>query len=417
MRILIVGSGAREHALAWKLSQEAEIFATPGNPGIASVATLYDSTSEELPAKSVHLKPDLTIVGPENPLVDGLADRLRAVGLTVFGPGADGARHEGSKAFSKELMAAAGVPTALAETCTTAEQAETAVKRFFDSGRQVAVKASGAALGKGVVVCSTLEEALDAVEMMMVDKELGDAGQTVVIEERLNGPEFSLIAVCSGTSFVSMPVAQDYKRALDGDRGPNTGGMGSFSPVPWVSSERLREAEEKVIAPMLREMQSRGIDYRGVLFAGLMVDDKKTYCLEYNVRFGDPEIQTIVRRLGTGFGDLLLAAAKGESLEGRAPEVLANAAVTVVMASNGYPGSYEKGRPLSIPDDSNGVVYFHAGTTQGHDGLVTAGGRVLAVSAAAETADEARRLAYAGCEGVDFSDGFYRRDIAGAYRH
>lgn len=412
MRILIIGSGGREHALAWKLSQEAEVFATPGNPGIAQVATLYEASGAELPAKALHLKPDLVIVGPENPLVEGLADRLRAVGLTVFGPGADGARHEGSKAFSKKLMAAAGVPTASAETCTTAERAEAAVKRFFESGRQVAVKASGAALGKGVVVCSTLEEGLDAVEMMMVDRELGEAGETVVIEERLNGPEFSLIAVCSGTSFVSMPVAQDYKRALDGDRGPNTGGMGSYSPVPWVSSDRVRETEEGVIAPMLREMHARGIDYRGVLFAGLMVDNEKTYCLEYNVRFGDPEIQTIVRRLGTGFGDLLIAAAKGESLEGRMPEVLANAAVTVVMASTGYPGSYDKGRPIAIPDDSNGVVYFHAGTTQGSDGLMTSGGRVLAVSAAAETAEEARRLAYAGCEAVDFPDGFYRRDIA-----
>lgn len=412
MRVLIVGSGGREHALAWKLSQEAEVFATPGNPGIAQVATLFDASMDELPCKALALKPDFVIVGPENPLVDGLADKLRAAGLVVFGPNADGARHEGSKAFSKELMAAAGVPTAKAVTCHTAEEAKKAIEKFSAEGMQVAVKASGAALGKGVVVCSTREEALDAVEMMMVDRELGDAGDTVVIEERLRCREFSLIAVCSGTSFVSMPIAQDYKRALDNDRGPNTGGMGTYSPVPWIRDAIVSEAEERVIAPMLREMRSRGIDYRGVLFAGLMVDGDRIDCLEYNVRFGDPEIQSIVRRIGTGFGDLLLAAAKGEALEGRTPEVLNNAAVTVVMASNGYPGSYAKGKPIGIPAPVDGVVYFHAGTASGDSGLVTSGGRVLAVSGAAENLESARALAYRGCEAVVFPDGFCRRDIA-----
>lgn len=409
MRVLVIGSGAREHALAWKLSQEAEVFCTPGNPGIASVATIEAGSVEEV-CKRVH--PDLVVIGPENPLIDGMADEIRALGYPVFGPGADGSALEGSKAFSKELMLAAGVPTALSSTCHTADEAREAVARFYADGRQAVVKASGAALGKGVVVCSTIQEAKDAIDMMMVDGELGSAGETVVIEERLIGREFSLLSICSGTSFVSLPVAQDYKRALDGDRGPNTGGMGSYSPVPWVSDAMVKETEELVVRPILAELASRGIDYRGVLFSGLMVQAGKVYCLEYNVRFGDPEIQTLVRRIGPGFADLLLAAARGEGLAGHVLDVSEEAVVTVVLASPGYPGSYPKGIPLTIPGDSASVVYFHAGTKSEGDSVVSNGGRVLAVSAKAEAIEAARTQAYAACEAVGFEGGFCRRDIA-----
>jgi len=409
MRILIVGSGAREHALAWKLSQEAEVYATPGNPGIATVAKIESGTPEEVCSR---IKPDLVVIGPENPLIEGLADRIRDLGFDVFGPGAAGAQLEGSKAFSKELMFAARVPTAMASTCTTAEEARDAVRRFFSDGRQVAVKASGAALGKGVVVCSTLEEALDAVDMMMVDRELGPAGDTVVIEERLIGREFSLLTICSGTSFVSLPVAQDYKRALDGDRGPNTGGMGSYSPVPWVTEAMVAETENLVVKPMLQELQNRGIDFRGVLFSGLLVQAGKVHCLEYNVRFGDPEIQTLVRRIGEGLADLLLAAARGADLTGWDLEVRPEAAVTVVLASPGYPGSYPKGIPLSIPALSDETVVFHAGTSSNNDFILTSGGRVLAVSSIGDSIAQAREKAYAACNAIGFEGGFCRRDIA-----
>lgn len=409
MRVLIVGSGGREHALAWKLAQESEVFATPGNPGISSVATLEEGTVEEV---CLRLSPDLVVIGPENPLIDGLADKVRALGFPVFGPGADGAQLEGSKAFSKALMIDAGVPTALSETCTSADDAHSVVSRFFAEGRQVVVKASGAAFGKGVVVCSTQEEADEAIDTMMVDRELGASGDTVVIEERLDGQEFSLLTVCSGTSFVSLPVAQDYKRALDGDRGPNTGGMGSYSPVPWVTDAMVAETEARVVAPILAVLASRGIDYRGVLFSGLMVQRGEIFCLEYNVRFGDPEIQSIVRRLGPGFGDLLLAAAKGEDLTGWDLEVLDDAAVTVVMASPGYPGSYPKGIPMVIPHDDERDVFFHAGTASNAGLTVSSGGRVLAVSSVGADIAEARGRAYRACADVSFDGGFYRKDIA-----
>lgn len=412
MRVLIVGSGGREHALAWKLSQEAEVFACPGNPGIGHLAKLLTCSLEDLPAQALELKVDLVVVGPENPLLEGIADRFRAVGLPTFGPGHDGAMLEGSKEWSKELMWRAGVPTAEFETCRTIEEAREVIQRFSAAGKQVAVKASGLAFGKGVVVCATEREALDAVEMMMVDRELGAAADSVVIEERLNGREFSLFSICSGTSFVSLPVAQDYKRILDGDRGPNTGGMGSYSPVDWVTPEMVDSTERHVVKPMLNELKTLGIDYRGVLFSGLLVQEGKIYCLEYNVRFGDPEIQSLVRRVGEGFGDLLLAAANGQDLTGWSLDISDEAAVTVCMASPGYPGSYPKGIALDIPEMAPEVVVFHAGTSLVDDRLVSSGGRVLAVSATGKSVGEARARAYRACDEIEFEGGFYRRDIA-----
>jgi phosphoribosylamine---glycine ligase len=406
MKILVVGGGGREHALAWKLAQEAEVVATPGNPGIAEVARLVPGDPVDVAQAE---RVDLVVVGPEDPLVDGLADRLRAVGVPCFGPGAAGAQLEGSKALSKELMHAAGVPTAMYGTFQSVMEAKMFARARFDAGRQVAVKASGNALGKGVIVCAELAEAEDALERMMVAREFGPAGETVVVEDRLVGREFSLLTLVSDAGYRSLPVAQDYKRALDGDLGSNTGGMGTYSPVPHVPDALLEETERRVVAPILAELSRRGIEYRGVLFSGLMMHGDELNSLEYNVRFGDPETQTVVRRLGSGFATALFACAVGEEIPPF--EVLDHAAVTVVLASGGYPGSYEKGLPITVESLPEDVVLFHAGTALREGGLVTNGGRVFGVSAVGPTVDVARSRAYAAAEHVRFPGKHLRSDI------
>lgn len=408
MRILIIGNGGREHALAWKLAEDHKVTVSPGNPGTAQFATNVSVEAANLPQYAVSENFDLIVIGPENPLIDGLADRLRQAGLKVFGPGADGARLEGSKAFSKQLMLEAGIPTAQASIHTDPMDAKKAAAGFFHAGEQVVVKASGAALGKGVVVCDTLEQAEDAIDEMMVDSVFGDAGLTVVIEQRLHGPEFSLMTLCSGTDYFSLPVAQDYKRALDGDRGPNTGGMGSYSPLSWMTPELVHRTEKEVVVPVLKALKEKGINYRGVLFSGLMLHNSQPYCLEYNVRFGDPETQTLMHRVGTGLAEAFLACAKGEQIP--PPKILDNAAVTVVVASGGYPGDYARGRSITITELE--ATIFHAGTalTEGH--LVTAGGRVLAITASADNVESARQLAYKAVQNVQFEGMQYRKDIA-----
>lgn len=413
MKVLILGSGGREHALAWKLAQEAEVFVTPGNPGMAEVATLCSVPANDqsgVAALCHDLRPDLVVVGPEDPLIAGIADHLRNEGFAVYGPQQNAATLEGSKAWSKKLMAEAGVPTAAFASFEDPDAARAFAHERFAAGRQVAVKASGNALGKGVVVALTLEEAEEAIQSMMVDREFGEAGSTVVIEDRLVGHEFSLLSVVSDGRFVSLPVAQDYKRALDGDRGPNTGGMGTYSPVPHLSDDLIREAEELLVAPMVRLLEEKGIPYRGTLFTGVMVVEGKPWCLEYNVRFGDPETQSVVRRLGRGFADLLMAAATGQSFPEF--EVKQNAVVTVVVASGGYPGPYAKGVPITLGEMPESVVVFHAGTGQREGQWVTTGGRVLAVSAEATTLEEARRLAYQGVDQIQFEGKMVRTDIA-----
>ena len=415
MRILIVGSGGREHALAWKLSQEAEVLVAPGNAGIAQDVECVSVLGSDFAgigelAKSRQV--DLVVVGPEDFLIDGLADSLRSQGVAVYGPGKAGARLEASKAYSKQLMDAAAIPTARYRSFDDPARAKEFARELAGEGAMPVIKASGNALGKGVIVANTLEEALEAIDLMLIDREFGAAGSTVVVEERLMGFEFSLLTVCSGTYFHSLPVAQDYKRALDGDRGPNTGGMGTFSPLPSVSADMVRQAETTVVKPMLDHLTAQGIDYRGTLFSGFMVQDGKPYCIEYNVRFGDPETQTVMRRLGGGLGQALLSAAKGEPIP--AVEVEDHAAVTVVMASGGYPGGYEKGIPIHIPSDlPSEVKVFHAGTSLKDGRLVTSGGRVLGVSAIAEDLAKARSTAYETCRRIEFSGAFYRHDIAG----
>ena len=413
MRVLVVGSGGREHALVWKVAQEAEVYCTPGNAGIASACECFDVPPSDRPgivSLAKNIGADLVIVGSEDPLIEGLADDLRAAEIAVLGPGKQAAQLEGSKAFSKRMMVEARVPTADYGEFTDPADAREYVSQMFSRGRSVAVKASGAALGKGVAVCLTPEEAEQAIARTMIEKVYGPAGDTVVIEDCLYGREFSLLTLVSGRSFRSLPVAQDYKRAYDGDRGPNTGGMGTYSPVSWLDDALIERAEQEVVKPLLDTLLKKGIDFRGVLFSGLMVVEGKPYCLEYNVRFGDPETQSIVRRIGAGFVRALKAVADGKPVP--EIEVLDNAVVTVVMASEGYPGKYKKGRKISIPTDlAEEVVVFHAGTSMLMDNLVTSGGRVLSVSATGSDLDEARDTAYDAVESISFKGRQYRNDI------
>ncbi len=410
MKVLVIGSGGREHALAWKLSQEAEVVCAPGNPGIAQdveTTPLDLKTPQAAVDFAKNLKPNLVVVGPEDPLIAGLADRLRAAGLPTFGPNAANARLEGSKAFSKELMRRANIPTARFQSFTSPEEAHLYAQQEFNNGRQLAVKASGNALGKGVIVAETLEASLDAIDRMMVAKEFGDAGQTVVLEERLIGREFSLLTLVGDQNFVSLPVAQDFKRAHDGDLGPNTGGMGAYSPCEWVSADMVKQVEAAMVVPILKLLDP---GYRGVLFTGVMVTQNGPKCLEYNVRLGDPETQTVVRRLGLGFLHALTQCATGEKIP--QPEVLDNAVVTVVVASKGYPGDYQKGFPIELGTLPAAAKLFWAGVASQDSQIKTAGGRVVAASGAAPTLDEARAIAYQAAKAVKFDGAFYRQDIA-----
>jgi phosphoribosylamine---glycine ligase len=412
MRILIVGGGGREHALAWKLSQEAEVIVAPGNPGISDVAETVDigaADTEGLIALCRERSVDLVVVGPEDPLINGLGDRLRHAGVAVFGPNASAAQLEASKAFSKEVMLASNVPTSKFRAFQDSTLARDYARSRFDEGIAVAVKASGNALGKGVVVCDTVEEAFEAIRMMIDEESFGEAGKTLVIEDRLTGPEFSLLSIVGDENFVSLPVAQDHKRALDGDLGPNTGGMGTYSPVEWVTPAMVEEIERQSVAPIIAALKARGIGYRGTLFSGFMVQNGTPYCLEYNVRFGDPETQSVMLRLGNGLANALWQAATGQVIE--APEVLENASASVVVAIGGYPGRYSTGVPVSIGSLPEGARLFHSGTAIRNGQLVTAGGRVISASASAPTLDLALERAYQAAEAVQFEGAFYRRDI------
>lgn len=412
MRILVVGSGGREHALAWKLSQEAEVHAAPGNPGIAEDCEVHDVSASHfhgILALAKSLAVDLVVIGPESPLIDGLADLLRTEGIPTFGPSKAAAQLEGSKAFSKALMREAGVPTADFKSFTESGPAREYARDMFENGRPVVVKASGAALGKGVIMCAEAEEAEWAIANMIDENEFGNAGATIVVEEQLRGPEFSLLTLCSDEQFVSLPVAQDYKRALDGDEGLNTGGMGSYSPVPWISNDMVRQAEETIVRPILASLKGTG--YRGVLFSGLMVQDGRPYCLEYNVRFGDPETQSIMMRLGPGFAESLLACANGRPIP--SPKVKHDASVCVVIASENYPGAVEKGFQIELPKQvPAGAKLFHAGTGTMDGKLVTNGGRVFGATATGPDLATARNSAYTLAKSVKFDGAWFRCDIA-----
>ena len=426
MKILVVGSGGREHAITWRLAQDAEkheLFCAPGNAGTAALATNLKIGAEDVMgvvAWALAEKPDLVVVGPEAPLVKGLVDELAKIGVTAFGPVAAGARMEGSKRFAKEIMDAAGVPTGKAETFTDAAKAKAALPAY---GLPVVVKADGLAAGKGVIVAETREQAEAAIDDMLVGNVFGSAGAEVLLEEFLHGEECSILALVDGENAVLLPSSQDHKRVFDGDKGPNTGGMGAYSPAPVVTADKLPMIKEKIILPVVRELKKRGITYRGILYAGLMVNDEQANphgplaksgstvnVVEFNARFGDPETEAVLPRLGGSFATALLHAATGCLTEADVV-VKDESAATVIIASGGYPGVYMKGKEITGLADNPALV-FHCGTKADGDKVLTAGGRVLSVTGLGKNLREAVDNAYAGVDKIAFEKAFHRTDIA-----
>lgn len=417
MNVLVLGSGGREHALAWAIAKSPRLdslFVAPGNGGTATIAKnvpldMNDADAVIGFARSENI--DLVVVGPEAPLVAGVADAIRAAGIAVFGPGAQGARLEGSKSFSKEFMLAHGLPTARYKKCTSQDEA---MDYLHEVGAPIVVKADGLAAGKGVVVAEDMEEAEEAVRDCFAG-DFGEAGSVVVIEEMLEGPECSMLAFLSEGKALAMPCAQDHKRAFDGDLGPNTGGMGVYSPVPCVTPEleaAMQEIMQNAAAATAKEFDDA---YTGVLYGGFMLTAEGPKLLEFNARFGDPETQVIMPRLESDALEAfyMVATGKLDALDLRWTDQVA---VCVVLASDGYPGSYEKGKVIlgiEEAEELDGVMVFHAGTAFNQDDeLVTNGGRVLNVVALADTFEDARELAYEACDKINFEGKQYRHDIA-----
>jgi phosphoribosylamine---glycine ligase len=404
VRVCVIGSGGREHVLAHVLARTAEVVVTPGSPGIPGSV---DTAPADVDA-------DLYVVGPEAPLVAGLADELRADGRLVFGPGADGARLEGSKAWMKEVVAAAGVPTA---RYAAFSEAEPAVAYLRDMPGPWVIKTDGLAAGKGVLVTASLDDAVADLHAKLAGESFGDAGRTVVIEEGMTGPELSLLAVCDGRRAVALAPAQDFKRIGDGGTGPNTGGMGAYSPVPAVDDALVADIMDRFVEPTLGELRRRGIDYRGVLYAGLMLTPTGPRLVEFNVRFGDPEAQVVLPRLTTDLAELLAAAAAGDVSAAPPPAFDDGACVTVVLASEGYPTAPRTGDPIEgiAAAEAAGAMVFCAGVAAdpaGDGGLVTAGGRVLDVTGRGPTVDAARAHAYAAADLISWPGKYHRTDIA-----
>jgi phosphoribosylamine--glycine ligase len=420
MRVLLVGSGGREHALAWKIAQSPELeqlLAAPGSDAIGELARCHaEVAAGDLPALVELARGqgiDLVVVGPEDPLAAGLCDRLREAGIAVFGPSAAAARLEASKRFAKEFMARHGIPSAEFAVFGALEAARAYVR---ERGGPCVVKADGLAAGKGVTVCDGPQQAEQALVEAMETRRFGDAGARVVIEERLEGEEASYYALSDGEQVVTLAAAQDHKRALDGDRGENTGGMGAYSPAPVVSQAVEKRVLEEIVHPAIRGLAAEGMPYTGVLYVGLMIDAAgQPRVVEFNVRFGDPETQPLVVRMEGDLLPLLDAAARG-GLEKVGPPGFRDAAVCVVLASGGYPRAYQKGKPIRGLDALAGdpdVTVFHAGTRRGPDGgFETAGGRVLGVTARGDSVPQARERAYAACERIRFEGMQLRRDIA-----
>lgn len=415
MNILILGGGGREHALAWAAMQNPKcdkLVVAPGNAGIDQIAECAyldimngSAVAEFCAEKAI----DLVIVGPEAPLAAGVADRLRAAGVSVFGPSQAAAELEASKRFTKEICAAAGAPTAHYAAFTDAEAAKDYIRA---QGAPIVVKADGLAAGKGVVIAETVEVALEAIDDMFGGA-FGSAGAEVVLEEFMTGEEASFFVLCDGETALPIGTAQDHKRVGDGDTGPNTGGMGAYSPAPVLTEDVAARAMREIIEPTLREMTARGMPYQGVLYAGLMIEAGAPRLVEYNVRFGDPECQVLMLRLGGQALDLIQAAAEGRLADQRV-NWADDHALTVVMAAEGYPGAYQKGTVIhgleSCPEDSSHMV-FHAGTTQKDGQMVASGGRVLNVTARGTTLRDAAERAYAMVDQIDWPEGFCRRDI------
>ena len=413
MNILVIGSGGREHALYWKLSespQTEQIYAIPGNPGMgASAAIALDDHAAILRFAKEH-EIGLVVVGPEVPLMNGLVDELEAAGIRAFGPRANAAEIEGSKSFAKGLMKKYGIPTARYEVFTAAEPARAYIRQ---EGAPIVVKADGLAAGKGVIVAMTEQEALDAVDAIMEDHSFGDAGARVVIEEFMEGEEASLLAFTDGTTIRPMISAQDHKRAYDGDRGPNTGGMGTYAPAPVMTPEMTERAVEEILKPTIAAMAKEGRTYRGCLYLGLMVTADGPKVVEFNARFGDPETQVVLPLLDSDLVAIMCACADG-TLADVPIRWKDGAAVCVVLASGGYPGHYDKGQEIHGLADAEamGALVFHAGTAMKDGKLVTNGGRVLGVVGRGADISSAVDAAYAAATKISFKDAYYRKDIA-----
>ncbi|MEF2070480.1 phosphoribosylamine--glycine ligase [Consotaella aegiceratis] len=410
LNVLLIGSGGREDALAWKLAQSPELgnfYVAPGNPGMAACARFAECDVDDHSSVIGFCRDkaiDLVVVGPEAPLVAGLPDSLEAAGILVFGPSAAAARLEGSKAFTKDLCERMDIPTARYGHFRALDEAEAHLRRV---GVPIVVKADGLAAGKGVTVATTLNEALGAVRACFDE----GAGARVVIEEYLEGEEASLFCLCDGEQALLFGTAQDHKRAFDGDRGPNTGGMGAVSPAAAMTPSLVRRAMDEIIRPTLAGMREAGTPFKGVLYAGLMLTEQGPKLIEYNVRFGDPECQVLMMRLDSDLLPILLAVAKGD-LSGVEPQWSEDAALTVIMATRGYPSPYAKGSVIgSLPEGDERRHVFHAGTRLEDGRLLASGGRVLAVTARGGTVREAARRAYEAVEQVDWPEGFYRSDI------
>lgn len=419
MKVLVVGQGGREHVLVWKLAQSPlveQVFCAPGNAGTAADGTNVDISSSDTERLLKFAKEEdigLTVVGPEAPLVAGIVDEFQAAGLTVFGPTKAAAELEGSKAFFKELMQLANVPTADFNICNDAEEAE-----HYIAGREdeaMVVKADGLAAGKGVTVCRNKTEARAAVKAAMEDKLFGEAGSRVVIEDLLEGQEVSILALVDGSTIIPLETSQDHKPAYDDDKGPNTGGMGAYSPTPLVSPELMNEIIDKILIPTVHTMKRQKRKFCGVLYAGLMLTNQGPRVLEYNVRFGDPEAQPVFMRLKTDLAKVLLAAAEGRLSELPPLEWDERPAVCVVMASEGYPGSYEKGRFIRGLEEADALPdtkVFHAGTTQRREHVITAGGRVLGVTALGDSIPDAKLKAYQAVKCIRWDGAWCRKDIS-----
>ncbi len=416
MKVLVIGGGGREHALVWKLRQSPrvdKVYCAPGNAGISEIAECIDIRNDNFEGLIDFVKYnwiDLTVVGPEAPLSEGIVDAFVKEERTVFGPDKAGAQLEGSKQFAKDFMKKYGIPTAEYKTFSSYVQAEEYVRL---KGAPIVVKADGLAAGKGVIVAETVDEAIDGLKLIMKDNAFGDAGSKVIVEQCLKGEEASFMILTDGKTVVPLATSQDHKQIFDGDKGPNTGGMGAYSPAPIVTDEMSAVVMKTIIDPMIKGLEREGINYRGVIYVGLMICDGKPYVLEYNVRFGDPEAQPILSRLDCDLFDLLKATA-----EGRLDEIdvkwKEGASICIVLASKGYPGSYQKGDAIQGLDafkNSDDVVVFHAGTSFNNGEVVTSGGRVLGITALGDDIKSAQANAYKAIEKINFDGMQFRKDI------
>lgn len=424
MKVLVVGGGGREHALVWKIRQSprvSEVFVAPGNAGTAKEATNVDIAATDVDAIVEFAKQyeiDLTVVGPEAPLVAGLVDALEEAGLKAFGPSAAAAELEGSKVFCKNLLHTADIPTASYQTFRTGDDAARYINdRYSDPSEPVpvVVKADGLAAGKGVIVCETRSDALEAIDRIAGQKEFGAAGNELIIEERLMGQEASVLAITDGETIITLPAAQDHKPAYDGDTGPNTGGMGAYCPTPIVDEAMYEKIESDVLVPVVHAMKRARKPFKGVLYAGLMLTAAGPKVLEFNVRFGDPECQPLLMRLKTDLVDILEAAVEGKLSELPPLEWDERPSLCVVMASEGYPGSYEKGREITGLDDADmldNVKVFHAGTSTEDGKVVNSGGRVLGVTAIGASVSAAKLQAYKAVQKIRWKGAWCRKDIS-----